>query len=668
MKRKVSLNNNSFDNAGLTKDCKDAICEYIWNGFEADATEVVVKQHGEQYKEAASIEVLDNGHGISYSTFGTTFEPFNSSAKNSTNIRLKSQANKGKGRFSYLCFSSHAKWTTVFEENGILMKYLISTDTTSRYEFDLSAPIEALESKQTGPSVEFPLFSEDASCLLYYSEMKDKLLEEFAWFIYLNREKNISLKYMDIILDVSQYIDTELSNSHIENIQGVEFDISLVVWKGKVDNSSKIFYMSKNGDVLDVENTSYNKNTVGFYHAVFIKSSYFEPHTNSNYNDTLLGQLELDGNDNKRIISNELKKKIQTLISDTHKLFLVKQADKHLAKMEKRGAYPQFSSDEYGQLRKKDFETVTRELYCVEPRIFSKLKPPQEQSLLGFLNLLLSSEERENVLKIIEQVVSLSPEERENFAKILQRSKLQYIVEVIGIIEKRAFIIEVLKKIVFDLKSFSNERDNIQKIVERHFWLFGEQYHLLTADKNLRKSLSKLESITNVSNTSNETNITSKESLQRVDIFLYTQRVQEDDSSEMLIIELKAPTVKLTLDVYNQVDKYVRTIKKEPRFNMSNCIWRFFAVCSEIDDDIRRKQDNFKHRSKKGLVDVIENFEIYAFSWADIFQSFEARHKLMLEKLRLDYSQISTEYGNDDMLASKESANQITEVLTSINI
>lgn len=42
MKWQVSLNNNSFDRAGITKDCQDAVCEYIWNGFEAGATQISV--------------------------------------------------------------------------------------------------------------------------------------------------------------------------------------------------------------------------------------------------------------------------------------------------------------------------------------------------------------------------------------------------------------------------------------------------------------------------------------------------------------------------------------------------------------------------------------------------------------------------------------------------
>lgn len=46
MQWQVALNNDSFDRAGITKDCQDAVCEYIWNSFEAGASKVTVSMMG----------------------------------------------------------------------------------------------------------------------------------------------------------------------------------------------------------------------------------------------------------------------------------------------------------------------------------------------------------------------------------------------------------------------------------------------------------------------------------------------------------------------------------------------------------------------------------------------------------------------------------------------
>lgn len=36
----LSVKNQSIETSGITKDYKEAICEYIWNGFEANAKNV----------------------------------------------------------------------------------------------------------------------------------------------------------------------------------------------------------------------------------------------------------------------------------------------------------------------------------------------------------------------------------------------------------------------------------------------------------------------------------------------------------------------------------------------------------------------------------------------------------------------------------------------------
>mgnify|MGYP004617560651 FL=1 len=145
MKWQVSLNNDSFDRAGITKDCQDAVCEYIWNGFEAGATQISVSLQGVPMQEAMQLVVKDNGSGIPYKNLKETFGAFLSSLKNTNGIRIKSQFNKGKGRFSYLAFSSSAEWKTVYEDEGQLKFYSIQTNSADKSRFETSQPVIATE-------------------------------------------------------------------------------------------------------------------------------------------------------------------------------------------------------------------------------------------------------------------------------------------------------------------------------------------------------------------------------------------------------------------------------------------------------------------------------------------------------------------------------------------
>lgn len=56
MQWQVALNNDSFDRAGITKDCKDAVCEYIWNSFEAGASKVSVSMTGNSTDELSELQ------------------------------------------------------------------------------------------------------------------------------------------------------------------------------------------------------------------------------------------------------------------------------------------------------------------------------------------------------------------------------------------------------------------------------------------------------------------------------------------------------------------------------------------------------------------------------------------------------------------------------------
>ena len=662
----VKVHDSSFERARITGDCQVAICEYIWNGFEAGATQVIVQLIGASLKEPTSIKVIDNGAGIAYEKLADSFEPFLSTDKNKESIRIKSKSHQGKGRFSYLCFSECVKWESVYMKGNELKKYSITMNSISKSSFTTSDVVDADSGERTGTIVEIPISDSKTRDRLSMSNIQQKLLREFSWFLYLNKTKNFNLEYLGVSLNFEQYINTELSLKKTLTIQSQSFQVNLIVWKSDIGNTSKIFYLDSNGNIHESDNTGYNRNMVGFYHNVFISSDFVNSITklsarNPEDNDQASTEKET------RAIFAQLKREVVALLEEIFKNFIRPRADEELSAMEKRGSMPDFPQNEYGQHRKKDLLKVTKELYIVEPRIFFGLHPKQEKSLLGFLNLLLSTDERENIINILEHILALTDEQRKSFADILQRTKLEYILDVVFTIDRRLTVIELLKKIVFDMAKFANERNHIQKIMNQHFWLFGEQYHMLTYDKTLATSLKEHETITNTQQHNIISNVDSGQNLrQRMDVFLYTQHGLEDGNTEMLIIELKAPSVHLSLDVYNQVVRYANTVRKLPRFNSPQRLWRFYAVCATIDDDVKVMYKNFKQYGKVGLVNLIDDhFEIYALTWDDVFQSFESRNRFLLNRLKVDTTQlIDMIEGDENNAPSRELVNEISAKIT----
>ena len=117
-----------------------------------------------------------------------------------------------------------------------------------------------------------------------------------------------------------------------------------------------------------------------------------------------------------------------------------------------------------------------------------------------------------------------------------------------------------------------------------------------------------------------------------MDIFTCSKRKVENYSGnaeeENLVIELKAPNVILSKKVLRQIEDYMDFVRKQPQFNSQFRHWRFIAVCTAVDDDVRSRYDAQKASGKKGLVTKTDNNEIYALNWDDVFKSFELSHLL----------------------------------------
>lgn len=678
MKRELSVKSQSVETSGITKDYKEALCEYIWNGFEANATEVSLSYTSNAVGGVDSVIIQDNGDGICYETVDDTFGAFLASTKVGLSLQVKPQANKGKGRFSCYAFATGAVWVTVIDKGKERMSYSIEINSENKNEYDVSELVPVAKTIDTGTTVTIRGVSDLLQENMNSDDLKAVLLKTFSWFLYLNRSRGTSLILNGINIDYEEYIDSSVSITENFQIDEATFSVTLIVWQEKISGNFCTYYLDNDGVLRGKDTTTFNRNTVNFNHSVYIKSSFFNQKEDVSLADKpkeleIETQLHMNGMGNAdRPTLRKLRRKIQEIISKQLNKYMVSQADKAVAAMADRGSLPTFGTDIYGQMKKRDLINVIRAMYCAEPRIFYKMRDVQEKSFLGLLNLLLNTDERENVLSIIESIVNLTPPQREDFAFALKRTKLGNIIDTIKFIEGRYKVIEGLQRIVFDLTKYANERDHIQKIIEQHYWLFGEQYNLVTSDQRMQKSLSRYLYILYGDRAPKAVLEPDEDELRRMDIFTCGKRKYSDSSEygveENLIVELKAPQVKLTKAVLRQVEDYMDYIRKQPHFNSSYRTWKFIAVCKEMDDDVKSRRVAQKEKGKLGLVTVIENYEVYALTWDDVFSSFDLRHSFLLDKLKMDRESIADEVAKESEgnMQSRELADAVTQEICSI--
>ena len=132
-----------------------------------------------------------------------------------------------------------------------------------------------------------------------------------------------------------------------------------------------------------------------------------------------------------------------------------------------------------------------------------------------------------------------------------------------------------------------------------------------------------------------------------MDIFLCDNRMVETSfgtlEEENVIVELKAPKVVLTKKVYRQIEDYMDYVRRQPAFNGVLRRWKFIAVCTEVDENVKSRYKTFEDKGKVGLVNQVENYEVYALTWDDVIKSFELKYQPLLEKLKYDREQVANE-------------------------
>lgn len=660
----LKVKNQSIDNTGIKQDYQDALCEYIWNGFEANATIVSLSYKLNRFEGIEEILIEDNGDGIKHSSLDDTFGAFMASQKNTIVSQIKSQKNKGKGRFAFINFASEATWNTTYMDEGAYKSYTISLESSQKNEIDYSdMPIDANDN-QTGTKVVFRNIYGITPENLFYKSLEDIFQKEFSWLLYLKKNDELSLLINGEPINYEKYINQNLSLEENDVIESHAFNTNLVVWNKRISERYYIYFVDNDNKVVYRQPTKFNYNTVEFCHSVVVKSSFFNSFDSAD--NQIENQIGLISFNQYHPTFKALNIYLQNLISKQLHIFMVEKSEEAIDKMIDKGSFPRFSKDAYDQLRYKDLRNVSVNLYCFEPRIFHKMNPIQEKSIFSFLNLLLISEERENITTIINEIVKLNPEQRETFASMLKKTKLEHIIDMLKMIETRYTVIEGLRKILYEYKNFSNERNHIQNIIEKHFWIFGEQYNLVTADKPMQTALEEYLYIIEGKPKGEVKNITQESKNKRMDIFLCGKRIIEDayenDLYENLIIELKSPSVPLSTAVYRQIEDYMNIISKEEQFQTSLCKWKFISVCSSIDDDVISKYDAYKDKGKRFLVYYTDRYEIYAMRWEDVFHSFELRHAPYLDKLKYDKEQLVKQLSSSEKIG-RGAADDLTEGL-----
>ena len=239
--------------------------------------------------------------------------------------------------------------------------------------------------------------------------------------------------------------------------------------------------------------------------------------------------------------------------------------------------------------------------------------------------------------EVFGKVLELPKDQMEELSMLLRRTTLTAIVTAARSITNRLSFLKALEILVFDADSKAQlkERSQLHRILAAETWIFGEEYALAADDESLNTLLKKHVSILGREELADGSEVVDHEGKRRiVDLMLARTMEQAHNRREHVVIELKAPAVKIGPKELQQIKTYAFAIVADERFDKTDVRWDFVLVSNELDAyaEMERNQSD----REDGLLWHDERTRIWVKTWAEIIA--ECDHRLKYVRKALDFA------------------------------
>jgi len=263
--------------------------------------------------------------------------------------------------------------------------------------------------------------------------------------------------------------------------------------------------------------------------------------------------------------------------------------------------------------------------------------PPKNKAL--HLRMLRSAIERspEDLQLILREVLQLPQRKQEELARLLREASLSAIISAAKVVGDRLKFLSALEQIVFvpEMKKRLKERSQLHKILADNTWIFGEEFNFSVNDKSLTEVLRQHRRqlgedividapVKHISKTRGIVDLMLSRALRR----------HRADELDHLVVELKAPRVKIGTKEITQIEEYAISVADDPRFKTANGVtWTFWVLSDEID-----RYGGFRMK-EGGIIERSGNITIGIKTWAQLIQENKAPLQFFQEKLEHEVDQ-----------------------------
>lgn len=620
MRVSVEVENDHLERLTSARKPVIAIAELIWNALDADACNVFVTVKRNDLTGKEIIRVEDDGEGIEHlealRVFGKLGGSWKKEKRYSQRERRMLHGQKGEGRYKAFGIGNRVRWSTAFEENGQTKAFTISARRPHLKDFEISEP-KPVEST-TGTVVEIHDLRGEYPSIDDATAVASELAIRFA--LYLRQYQQVSIWFDGVKVDhtaaESHYKEYELPRLEMED--GTSHSVTLAVIEWKVSFERALYYCDESGFAMEQRPPGIKE--PGFTFTAYLKSeavrqleeraafAFGEGHPEV---DRLHDMAKAGMKEHFRRRRAELA---QGLVEEW--------------KAQKVYPYEGEPSSLIERTERQVFDVVAKNVNDYLPT-FSETDAKSKRFSLRLLRQALETSPSA-VRRIMQEVLELPKEKAEDLAGLLDRTTLSAVINATKVVVDRLDFLRGLEILLYEPESKDQllERSQLQKILEEHTWLFGEEFTLSVADQSLDEVLKAHRGLLGRDEEADYTDEVTRPDGSRgiVDLMLSRAIPQaRDEEREHLVVELKRPKQKITSAVLTQTMSYALAVAKDERFRDTKTKWYFWAVSNELDDTARSmvsasdRPFGLHHRHSDPDV------EVWAMPWSAIIRGCVSR-------------------------------------------
>ncbi|MCW2875930.1 MAG: hypothetical protein JWQ95_30 [Sphaerisporangium sp.] len=601
------------------KDPVGAVAEMIWNALDAEACHITVDLDVNELNGVESVNVTDDGHGMPNASCGGYFGGLGGSwktkAKVSPELKRGLHGRSGQGRLRAFALGEEVRWVTVAKGlDGRTERTVISGAIDRLADFDISEPDHVDEPCGTRVEASLPA---DFVNRLVQDDTAQQLASAFAPFLAANPHVRItyqgeSLDPATVWADTAQYpVAWPDSGEHAEPL------LRVIEWPKDVGRVLAI--CDANGVVLD--EVSPGIQAPGYHFTAYLLWDGFVERRGD------LPMAEMDE------LGGLLGVARETLRGHFRQRDRERRA-RLIQEWKREEVYP------YSGEPTEPAQAVERQMFDEVATTIARRIPGSQQNRKTTLRLLkeIIAHDPSGLYPVLDELFRLPQSEQDELKRILQRTSLSDVVKATGQVADRLDFIAALKKLVFEpeISRTVKERRELHRILERETWVFGDAYALMVSDQSLDAVLMRhLKALGREPEAGRLDPVRREDGRQGIIDLMLGKAHRGSSGREHLVVELKAPRVKIGQMEVGQIKSYAQAVVNDPQFRDARVSWDFWVVSTEMDDIVRRDA-TAPNRPPGCIAEWEGGVRIWARTWSEIIDDCEDRLHFYRDRLNHD--------------------------------